>query len=115
MFSWWRNINSLAFEAFNKFNAKDYYRMSFFKILEIDLDIEPKEMTILDIDNDSIGYNLSYIVDLEDKDIALIQSENIKEENSIVAIIYAGLDEFGNTTQWFFHQIHIRTKKISNE
>ena len=99
-------INSLAFEAFNKFNAKDYYRMSFFKILEIDLNIEPKEMTILDIDNDSIGYNLSYIVDLEDKDISLLQSKNIKEEDTVVAIIYAVLDEFGNTAQWFFHHIH---------
>ncbi|MBF7065411.1 hypothetical protein [Aliarcobacter butzleri] len=98
-------INSLAFEAFNKFNAKDYYRMSFYKILEIDLDIEPKEMTILDVDNDSSGYNLSYIVDLEEKDISLIHELNLKDEDSIVAIIYAKLDNFGNTTQWFFHSI----------
>ena len=94
-------INSLTFEAFNKFNAKDHYRMSFYKILEI----EPKEMTILDIDNDSLGYNLSCIIDLEEKDISFIQQFNLKEEDSIVAIIYAKLDNFGNTSQWFFHSI----------
>ena len=97
-------INSLAFEAFNKFNAKDYYRMSFYKILKIDLDVEPKEMTILDVNN-ALGYNLSYIVDLEEKDISLIHELNLKDEDSIVAIIYAKLDNFGNTTQWFFHSI----------
>lgn len=101
-------INSLVFEAFNKFNAKDYVRMSFYKILEIDLEIEPKEMTILDMYNDSLGYNSSCIVDLEEKDISLIQQYNLKEEDTIVAIIYAVLDGFGNTTQWFFHQIHIQ-------
>ncbi len=94
-------INSLTFEAFNKFNAKDHYRMSFYKILEI----EPKEMTILDIDNDSLGYNLSCIIDLEEKDISFIQQFNLKEEDSIVAIIYTKLDNFGNTSQWFFHSI----------
>ncbi len=98
-------INSLAFEAFNKFNAKDHYRISFYKILEIDLDVEPKEMTILDVDNASLGYNLSCIVDLEEKDISLIHELNLKDEDSIVAIIYAKLDNFGNTTQWFFHSI----------
>lgn len=98
-------INSLTFEAFNKFNAKDYYRMSFYNILEIDLDVEPKEMTILDVNNASLGYNLSYIVDLEEKDISLIHELNLKDEDSIVAIIYPKLDNFGNTTQWFFHSI----------
>lgn len=98
-------INSLTFEAFNKFNAKDYYRMSFYKILEIDLNVEPKEITILDVDNDSLGYNLLYILDLEEKDISLIHELNLKDEDSIVAIIYAKLDNFGNTTQWFLHSI----------
>ena len=98
-------INSLAFEAFNKFNIRDNYRISFFKILEIDLEIAPKEMTILDIDNDSIGYNLSLIVDLESKDISFIKENDLKEQDTIVAIVYAKLDDFGNTTQWLFHTI----------
>ncbi|SFP88781.1 hypothetical protein [Hydrogenimonas thermophila] len=98
-------INSLAFKAFNTFNIKDYYRVSFYEILEIDLEIEPKEMTILDVDNDSLYFNLPYIVDLEEKDISLIQRFNLKEKDIIVAIIYAKLDNQGNTSQWFIHSI----------
>lgn len=93
-------INNLMFEAFNKFNAKDFVRKSFFKVLEINLDIEPKEMTIKDLENDFIC-----IVDLEEKDISFMQKNQMEENNNIVAIIYAILDGYGNTKQWFFHSI----------
>jgi len=101
-------INSLMFETFNKFNAKDHIRMSFFKILEIDFNIQPKEVTLLDIE-----LNLQFIVDLKQEDIDLIENNNLKENDSIIAIIYATLDKFGNTAQWNFQilqQIHNKTE-----
>jgi len=101
-------INSLMFETFNKFNAKDHIRMSFFKILEIDFNIQPKEVTLLDIE-----LNLQFIVDLKQEDIDFIKNNNLKENDSIIAIIYATLDKFGNTTQWNFQmlqQIHNKTE-----
>jgi len=96
------------FETFNKFNAKDHIRMSFFKILEIDFNIQPKEVTLLDID-----LNLQFIVDLKQEDIDFIKINNLKENDSIIAIIYATLDKFGNTAQWNFQmlqQIHNKTE-----
>lgn len=100
-------IKSLMFDTFNKFNAKDHIRMSFFKILEIDFNIQPKEVTILDIE-----LNLQFIVDLKQEDIDSIENMNLKENDSIIAIIYATLDKFGNTAQWNFQmlqQIHNKT------
>lgn len=101
-------INSLMFETFNKFNSKDHLRMSFFQILEIDFNIQPKEVILLDIE-----LNLQFIVDLKQEDIDFIENNNLKENDSIIAILYATLDNFGNTSQWNFQmlqQIHNKTE-----
>ena len=97
---WFNNHDLISFKNVKiiKFYTKENLKISHFEVLEVDLDF--KEITIRDL-----YLGLNFIVDLEEKDISLIHELDLKHEDSIVAIIYAKLDNFGNTTQWFFHSI----------
>ena len=77
-------------------------RISTFIIKEIDLEIEPNELTLFDtIQNQLI------IIDLSIKDIEKIKDDNILEEKKIIAIISSITNKLGMTTEWKFE--HWRT------
>jgi len=77
-------------------------RISTFIIKEIDLQIEPNEVTLLDtIQNHLI------VIDLNLKDIKKIQDDNIQEETKIIAIISSTTNKLGMTAEWEFK--HWRT------
>lgn len=66
-----------------------------FRIVEIDLDIEPKEMTL-----HSYDVGLLFIVDLSEDDIDLLKAENIVEGSDIQAAIYSITNHQGMTAEW---------------
>jgi len=72
-------------------------RVSTFIIQEIDLQIEPNEMTLFDtIQNNSI------IIDLSHEDIEKIKNKNITENTHIIATIFSNTNELGMTAEWKF-------------
>lgn len=66
-----------------------------FKIIEIDLNIEPKEMTL-----HSYEVGLPFIVDLSDADIDLLKTESLIEGSNIKAVIYSMTNHQGMTAEW---------------
>lgn len=80
-------------EIFNKFNPD--ILISLFEVLEIDLDISPKEITLRDLESDFI-----FIVDLKEDNVDLLSRNKIKENEHVSAIIKSNILETGMTTIW---------------
>jgi len=72
-----------------------------YKVWEIDLDINPPEITLEDLSN-----NLPVIVDLQEKDKQLLEREGIKKGDIIQAKIKSEVSNSGMTESWEF--IHLR-------
>lgn len=66
-----------------------------FSIEEIDLEIEPKEITVRHCIS-----NLPFIVDLTESDIKFIAEKNIEEGSDIVGQIYSITNHQGMTATW---------------
>lgn len=73
-------------------------RESLYKVIEIDLEIDPKEITLLDISNQLIFY-----VDLNPEDIQKLSIKEIAEDDIIFAKIYSPTTALGNTESWYFN------------
>jgi hypothetical protein len=69
----------------------------FYKVLEIDLDIEPPEITLEDVSN-----GLPVVVDLEDGDKQFLKNEEIAEGDIIQARIKSEVSKIGQTAAWKF-------------
>lgn len=69
----------------------------FYTVLEIDLDIEPPEITLEDASN-----SLPVIVDLEEDDKRLLEKENIREGDIVQARIRSEVSRLGQTAAWKF-------------
>ena len=72
---------------------------SIYTINEIDLDIEPKEMTLYDELR-----KLPFIIDLNSNDIERIEKDSISEGSKIVAIVSSQTNELGMTAEWKFKE-----------
>ena len=72
---------------------------SIYTINEIDLDIEPKEMTVYDELR-----KLPFIFDLNSNDIERIEKDSISEGSKIVAIVSSQTNELGMTAEWKFKE-----------
>ncbi|MGB3511359.1 MAG: hypothetical protein WBA93_19410 [Microcoleaceae cyanobacterium] len=73
----------------------------FYKVLEIDLDINPPEITLEDLSN-----SLPVIVDLQEEDKQLLEKEGIQEGDIIQARIKSEVSKTGQTAAWKF--LHLR-------
>lgn len=69
----------------------------FYKVLEVDLDIKPPEITLEDVSN-----GLSVVVDLEDGDKQFLKKEEIAEGDIIQAKIKSEVSKLGQTAAWKF-------------
>jgi hypothetical protein len=78
------NVNTVVFSGF-------------YKVLEIELDIEPPEITLEDVRN-----GLAVIVDLEDRDKKFLEKEEIVEGDIIKARIKSEVSKIGQTAAWKF-------------
>ncbi|WP_457744379.1 DUF4145 domain-containing protein [Sulfurimonas sp.] len=77
-------------------------RISIFIIKEIDLQIEPNEMTLFDtIQNNTL------IIDLTSEDIEKINNKNITENMHIISTVYSNTNELGMTAEWKFKQWNV--------
>ncbi len=85
--------NKFILEVFEKFNHG--YKMSIFKVLEIDLLMNPKEVTLEDQ-----ATHLPVIMDLSEGDVDLINKNRINEGDIVSAIIKNELNEFGMNAIW---------------
>lgn len=85
--------NQFLSEIFHKFNPS--LKNAIFQVLEIDLLISPKEITLLDQ-----ATQFPVIVDLTEVDIKLLEYKNIKENDMVSAIIKSQLNELGQTATW---------------
>ncbi|GGA15085.1 hypothetical protein [Okeania sp. KiyG1] len=72
-----------------------------YKVWEIDLDINPPEITLEDVTN-----SLPVFVDLQEKDKQLLEREGIKKDDIIQAKIISEVSNTGQTEAWKF--LHLR-------
>lgn len=68
-----------------------------YTVLEVDLDIEPPEITLEDSSN-----GLSVIVDLREEDKKILEMERIKEGDTVQAEIRSEVSKIGQTAAWKF-------------
>ena len=87
--------------------GKPQIRSSAYNVKEIDLDIEPKEITLACVSGSGI-----VCVDLTEQDIEAIEEQNIKEESIVVASILSTTDKLGMTSQWRLLSI-TKLKKVT--
>ena len=76
-------------------NHKKIIKESLYKILEIDMHIEPPEITLQD---ESAG--TSVIVDLTSDNIEKIKQQQIQRGDIVIASIVSELNEIGMSTSW---------------
>lgn len=72
-----------------------------YKVLEVDIKINPPEITLEDLSN-----SLPVIVDLQEKEKQLLEREEIKEGDIIQARIRSEVSKTGQTEAWKF--LHLR-------
>jgi len=74
-------------------------REGLYEVIEIDLDMEPKEITLLDKQN-----GLPFCVDLTLDNIRKIYTEDISEGDIVHAKIYSKTTALGNTATWYLER-----------
>ena len=77
-------------------------RVSTFIIQEIDLEIEPNEVTLFDTIQNNV-----LIIDLSSQDIEKIKNKNITENTHIIATVFSNTNELGMTAEWKFKNWNI--------
>jgi Domain of unknown function (DUF4145) len=94
-----RNASSILLEMPTAFhpNTEIVVFSGFYKILEIDLNIKPPEITLEDVSN-----GLPAVVDLEDGDKQFLKKEKIKEGDIVQARIRSEVSTLGQTAAWKF-------------
>jgi hypothetical protein len=94
-----RNASSILLGMPTAFhpNTKIVVFSGLYTVLEVDLDIEPPEITLEDASN-----GLPVIVDLEDDDRQFLKKEGIKEGDIVQARIRAVVSKLGQTEAWKF-------------
>lgn len=76
-------------------------REGLYRIMEVDLEIDPQEITLLDINNDLLFY-----IDLTPDIIQKISSEDLSEGDIIHANIYSKATKLGNTESWYIKNFY---------
>ncbi|XPV77949.1 MAG: DUF4145 domain-containing protein [Desulfovibrio sp.] len=111
-----KNLDDMYYKMRNAFSTlfnfpialspevKTIKKHGFFEVVEIDLDFEDQEVTLV---NHSDGMIVS--VDLLDKDKKILNSEKIQEGDSVQAIIISKISSRGISEVWHF--LHL--KKIT--
>ncbi|MBD1920516.1 DUF4145 domain-containing protein [Microcoleus sp. FACHB-831] len=94
-----RNASSILLGMPTAFhpNTKIVVFSGFYTVLEVDLDIEPPEITLEDVSN-----SLQVNVDLEEEDKRLLEKEGIKEGDIVQARIRSEVSKLGQTATWKF-------------
>ena len=100
------SIKPIVFnEIFHRFNPA--YISSIFKVLEIDLQTTPPEITLLNEEN-----NLACIVDMTTNDVLILHESNIVENDQVSALIKSSLNEIREVKA--FQLIHIEKIRIND-
>jgi len=94
-----RNASSILLGMPTAFhpNTKIVVFSGFYTVLEVDLDIEPPEITLEDASN-----GLPVIVDLEEDDKEFLEKEGIKEGDIVQARLRSEVSQLGQTAAWKF-------------
>jgi hypothetical protein len=94
-----RNASSILLGMPTAFhpNTKIVVFSGFYTVLEVDLDIEPPEITLKDSSN-----GLPVIVNLEEDDKEFLEKEGIKEGDIVQARLRSEVSQLGQTAAWKF-------------
>ncbi|MGF1679677.1 DUF4145 domain-containing protein [Photobacterium minamisatsumaniensis] len=82
-------------------------RVGLFSIDEIDIQVEPKELGLIDL---RVGHPV--IVDLSDSDVARLENEGVVEGNKILASLSSITDHQGITAAWRLDNFYSVENKI---